>query len=241
MRKHQWKQLNYKPWREGTTRCVHCDSVRRLLSSLIWLPTDNGRNALSPPRNKETRARNSSWLLLLSSVYNWRGKHRPPLTQVCEMTLRSRQRMLSHWPAFSTVEVTVHLFPGPQAQDYFFSPLHSFNNSLESLRQLTWGQTENLVLPFNLHLRNQIKIQLLSITFYLHFCLCSRKLQEKEIQKVPISQCLAFKIKLTLPLLNSISTHTLQLCNIYRLIKWANQIRQVKRSVLWSICTTPST
>lgn len=73
------------------------------------------------------------------------------------------------------------------------------------------GANRNLVFPFNLHLRNQINIQLLSITFYLHFCLGSRKV-EKNIQKVPIGQCLAFKIKLTLPLLNSISEHALQLC-----------------------------
>lgn len=103
--------------------------------------------------------------------------------------------MLSHWRAFTTAEVTVHLFAGPQAQDYFFPPPHSSNNSLESLRQLTWGQTENLVLPFNLHLRNQIKIQLLSIMFYLHFCLCSRKLGKKipESSNKPTS-CIQDKI-----------------------------------------------
>lgn len=138
------------------------------------------------------------WFSSAASEHNLQGKHRPPVTQVREMPLRLRQRMLSHWHAFSTVQVTVHLFAGPQAQEYFFSPLHSSNNSLESLRQLTWGQTENLVLPFNLHLRNQIKIQLLSTMFYLHFCLCSRKLGKKNPKgsNKPMS-CIQDKIDIT--------------------------------------------
>lgn len=122
VRKHQWKLLNYKPWREHTTQCTHRDSVHRLLSSLIWLPRDNGRDALSSPRNKETRVRSSSWLAFLSSLHNLQGNPRPALTPVCEMPLRLRQRLLSHWHALTTVEVMVHLFAGPQAQDNFFSP-----------------------------------------------------------------------------------------------------------------------
>lgn len=184
MRKPPWKVLNYKPWRERATRCARWDSVRHLPSSLIWLPTDNGRNALSSPRNKEARARNSSWLVFLSSL-------RTQLAGQAQTSTRT-----SMWNAFKTE--AVHAFPlasiqysrsyGPfvcwaTSTGLFFSPLHSSNNSLESLRQLTWGQTENLVLPFNLHLRNQIKIQLLSPMFYLHFCLCSRKLEKKESER----------------------------------------------------------
>lgn len=79
------------------------------------------------------------WFSSAAPEHNLQGKHRPPVTQVREMPFRLRQRMLSHWHALSTVEVTVHLLAGPQAQDYFSSPSTFSQQWLAELETVNMG------------------------------------------------------------------------------------------------------
>lgn len=110
-----WQRADGSHWTTGHQGNVQfnvppCKYLSYLLNTLICLSTDKVRNATSSPRNKKSRVRNSSWLVFLNNLqYKQAYIHRSMWN-----AFKSRHWMLSHWHAFSTVEVTIQLFAGPQ-------------------------------------------------------------------------------------------------------------------------------